>query len=225
MPLTNNLLHLNIEYLMNKAGISSVTELARLVKMQQPTLHRMLRGEVRNPKYTTLSHIATLFGISPVDLIEQDLQALDSATEPAFATVNRQNNVPPVPVLGDVYLGHNSCWNDAEYSSGNNAGHLRWLSGDRDAYALKCASDSMTPRIKEGEFIIIEPNQSYHPGDEVLVVTQAGNVMVQTFLFERAGYYHLSPVNEDHAPIRLACCEVARIQYIAGIARSALWSH
>ncbi|WPM85423.1 helix-turn-helix transcriptional regulator [Apirhabdus apintestini] len=49
----------NIKYLMDKAGISSVTGLARQLKMQQSTLHRMLTGEVRDPKYTTLSHIAS----------------------------------------------------------------------------------------------------------------------------------------------------------------------
>ena len=35
----------NIKYLMEKAGISSVTELSRKVKMQQSTLQRMLAGD------------------------------------------------------------------------------------------------------------------------------------------------------------------------------------
>jgi lambda repressor-like predicted transcriptional regulator len=48
----------NIKYLMEKAGISSVTELSRKVKMQQSTLQRMLAGEIKDPKYITLKHIA-----------------------------------------------------------------------------------------------------------------------------------------------------------------------
>jgi phage repressor protein C with HTH and peptisase S24 domain len=77
-------------------------------------------------------------------------------------------------------------------------------------------------RIKEGEFVIIEPNHGYHPGDEVLVVTEQGEVMVKTFLFERDGL-PFTPVNENHAPIRLPKSSVTKIQYIAGIAKSSLW--
>jgi transcriptional regulator with XRE-family HTH domain len=53
----------NIKYLMEKAGISSVTELSE-VKMQQSTLQRMLAGEIKDPKYITLKHIAEFFKIS-----------------------------------------------------------------------------------------------------------------------------------------------------------------
>lgn len=212
----------NIKYLMEKAGISSVTELARHLKMQQSTLHRMLTGEVRDPKYTTLSNIASFFGISPVDLIERDLQHSTPATA-EIATPSWQLHVQGVPVLGNTQLGHGGYWSDMEYPVGGGDGYLRWPSCDEEVYALKCVGDSMMPRIKEGEFVIIEPNHSYHPGDEVLVVTHNGEVMVKTFLFERDGYYHLLPVNEDHAPIRIAKNDVARIQYVAGIAKSTLW--
>ncbi|WP_238714816.1 MULTISPECIES: S24 family peptidase [Tenebrionibacter/Tenebrionicola group] len=217
-----DILQKNIKYLMEKAGIASVTELARHLKMQQSTLHRMLTGEVRDPKYTTLSNIAAFFSISPVDLIERDLQY----TEAAPAKANNAAwpfHARSVPVLGNTQLGHGGYWNDMEYPAGGGDGYLRWPSCDEDVYALKCVGDSMMPRIKEGEFVIIEPNHHYHPGDEVLVVTHGGEVMVKTFLFERDGYYHLLPVNEDHAPIRIAKSDVAKIQYVAGIAKSTLW--
>ncbi len=212
----------NIKYLMEKASISSVTELARHLKMQQSTLHRMLTGEVRDPKYTTLSNIASFFGISPVDLIERDLQhSTPAAAE--IASPSWQFHAQGVPVLGNTQLGHGGYWSDMEYPVGGGDGYLRWPSCDEEVYALKCVGDSMMPRIKEGEFVIIEPNHNYHPGDEVLVVTHSGEVMVKTFLFERDGYYHLLPVNEDHAPIRIAKNDVAKIQYVAGIAKSTLW--
>lgn len=223
MSATNNLLQLNIKYLMDKAGISSVTELARMVKMQQSTLHRMLTGEVRDPKYTTLSNLAALFGVSPVDLIEQDMRYHDTSPESVSSLPHISRLVKAVPVLGNTQLGHGGYWSEMEYPVGVGDGYLRWPSCDDDAYALKCVGDSMMPRIKEGEFVIIEPNHNYHPGDEVLVVTHGGEVMVKTFLFERDGFYHLLPVNEDHAPIRLAIGDVAQIQYVAGIAKSTLW--
>ncbi len=217
----SDLLQQNIKYLMDRDGIASVTELARKLQMQQSTLHRMLTGEVRDPKYTTLSNIAGFFGVSPVDLIEQDLQqptAGDDSTQHTW-----QFHAKGAPVLGNTQLGHSGYWSDMEYPVGSGDGYLRWPSADEDVYALKCVGDSMMPRIKEGEYVIIEPNHSWHPGDEVLVVTHNGEVMVKTFLFERDGFYHLLPVNEDHAPIRIAKTDVSAIQYVAGIAKSTLW--
>ncbi|NUU68831.1 helix-turn-helix transcriptional regulator [Enterobacteriaceae bacterium BIT-l23] len=217
-----DILQKNIKYLMDKSGVASVSELARQLRMQQSTLHRMLTGEVRDPKYTTLSNIAAFFQVSPIDLIERDLQQ-EGPHSDSLAHQAWQFHSRGVPVLGNTQLGHGGYWSDMEYPVGSGDGYLRWPSSDDDVYALKCVGDSMMPRIKEGEFVIIEPNHSYHPGDEVLVVTHGGEVMVKTFLFERDGYYHLLPVNEDHAPIRLASIDVAKIQYVAGIAKSTLW--
>ncbi|MEH3508258.1 helix-turn-helix transcriptional regulator [Enterobacter asburiae] len=213
----------NIKYLMEKAGISSVTELSRKVKMQQSTLQRMLAGEIKDPKYITLKHIAEFFKISPVDLVECDLQAEKPRTVVDVDGDPYDFEFREVPVLGNTQLGNGGFWTDMQYPVGNGDGHIRWPSYDADVYALKCVGDSMVPRIKEGEFVIIEPNHDYHPGDEVLVVTEQGEVMVKTFLFERDGFYHLLPVNENHAPIRLPKSSVTKIQYIAGIAKSSLW--
>ncbi|MGJ7748906.1 helix-turn-helix domain-containing protein [Escherichia coli] len=35
---------------MDKAKISSITELARRLQLNQPTLHRLVSGEVKDPK-------------------------------------------------------------------------------------------------------------------------------------------------------------------------------
>lgn len=154
----------NIKYLMEKAGISSVTELSRKVKMQQSTLQRMLAGEIKDPKYITLKHIAEFFKISPVDLVECDLQAEKPRTVVDVDGDPYDFEFREVPVLGNTQLGNGGFWTDMQYPVGNGDGHIRWPSYDADVYALKCVGDSMVPRIKEGEFVIIEPNHGYHPG-------------------------------------------------------------
>ncbi len=213
----------NIKYLMERDEISSVTELAKKVNLQQSTLHRLLTGEVKDPKYTTLKSLADYFHISTLDLTEHSLEAGQSQVSIENAAGFQAVTLHKVPVLGNTQLGHGGYWSDMQYPVGNGDGFLRWPSGDHEVYALKCVGDSMMPRIKEGEFVIVEPNQSFHPGDEVLVVTNNGEVMVKTYLFKRDGFYHLLPVNEDHAPIRIAVQDVTKMQYVAGIAKSSLW--
>ncbi|WP_347252926.1 helix-turn-helix transcriptional regulator [Leminorella grimontii] len=223
MSSNHDLFRKNMKYLMQKEGISSVTELSRRIKMQQSTLQRMLSGEVKDPKYMTLKQIANFFRVSPIDLAECDLQETKPQTVVDVDGDPYDVVFKEVPVLGNAQLGNGGFWTDMQYPVGSGDGYLRWPSYDKDVYALKCVGDSMVPRIKEGEFVIIEPNHEYIPGDEVLVITESGEVMVKTFLFERDGFYHLLPVNENHAPIRLHKEQVSKIQYIAGIAKSSLW--
>lgn len=223
MAFENDIVQKNIKFLMDKEGIVSVTELSRKLKMQQSTLQRMLTGEVKDPKYITLKQIADFFRVSPIDLVECDLQQNPPQTVVDVDGDPYDFVFKDVPVLGNAQLGNGGFWTEMEYPVGTGDGYIRWPSYDKDVYALKCIGDSMVPRIKEGEFVIIEPNHAYHPGDEVLVVTESGDVMVKTFLFERDGYYHLLPVNEDHAPIRVRSVNVTKIQYVAGIAKPSLW--
>ncbi|MDC9589696.1 S24 family peptidase [Xenorhabdus sp. XENO-10] len=209
----------NIRYLMEVHGISSVTELSKRIKMHQPTLHRMLTGEVKDPKYTTLKNIAEFFKISPIDLIECDLQITQPKTTVDIDGEPYTVHFKDVPVKRNAYLGEESSWIEGDSTDG----YIRWPTYDHDAYALKCTGNLMIPRIKEGEFVVIEPNHPYASGDEVFIVTDTGEAMVKTFLFEREGYYHLLPVNENSAPIQIHNSKIAQMQYIAGIAKTSLW--
>ena len=218
---TTDNLSQNIKYLMDKAKISSITELARRLQLNQPTLHRLVSGEVKDPKYATLKQIADYFHVSPIDLAERSLQEMEKEDATGIKTyISLRFN--KVPVLGNTQLGVGGLWSDTQYSVGSSDGFIYWPTKDEDAYALKCVGDSMMPRIKEGEFVIVEPNHDYTPGDEVLVVTREGEVMVKTFLFERDGLFHLMSVNEDHPPVRVPRENIEKIHYVAGIAKSAL---
>lgn len=80
----------------------------------------------------------------------------------------------------------------------------------------------MKPRIRHGEFVIIEPNHSVSPGDEVLVKSVTGKVMVKQLAYIRDGLVHLDSVNEKHPRISFQQSEVLSILYVAAIAKSAL---
>lgn len=128
-----------------------------------------------------------------------------------------------VPVVGAAQLGDNGHWADLEHPVGFGDGYIEWRSNDAYAYALRCWGRSMTPRVKDGEFVIIEPNHPWVPGDEVMVKALDGRVMVKQFLYERDGQIHLASINETHGIISLRRDEIEKIHYVAGIAKSALW--
>lgn len=54
---------------MDAKGIGSVAELARISGVQQPTVHRIISGETRSPRISTLKQLADALGIPCSSLI------------------------------------------------------------------------------------------------------------------------------------------------------------
>lgn len=128
-----------------------------------------------------------------------------------------------IPVVGMAQLGDNGFWADIEYPVGHGDGFVDVPTKDKDAYALKCKGDSMRPRIKDGEFVVVEPNHQIQPGDEVLVKAKDGRVMVKEFLYNRAGRVHLISVNENHPPMAIAEGDIEKMHYVGWIAKPSAW--
>ncbi len=127
------------------------------------------------------------------------------------------------PVVGFAQLGDNGHFVDIEYPVGYGDGFVASPTEDKDAYALRCVGDSMRPRIKDREFVVVEPNHVIEPGDEVLVKSKDGRVMVKEFLYERAGRVHLISVNESHAPIAIDKDNIEKMHYVGWIAKPSAW--
>lgn len=128
-----------------------------------------------------------------------------------------------VPVQGMAQLGDNGFWADVEYPVGFGDGFVDVPTKDRDAYALRCVGDSMRPRIKDREFVVVEPNHPIEPGDEVLVKAKDGRVMVKEFLYKRSGRVHLLSVNESHGTVALAEEDIEKMHYVGWIAKPSAW--
>jgi len=128
-----------------------------------------------------------------------------------------------IPVVGSAQLGDNGHFCDLEYPVGHGDGSIDWPTKDPNAYALRCNGESMKPRIRHGEYVVVEPGREVMPGDEVLVKASDGRVMVKQFAYSRDGMVHLDSVNEAHPRISLYPDQVTSIQYVAGIAKNSLW--
>jgi phage repressor protein C with HTH and peptisase S24 domain len=144
--------------------------------------------------------------------------SLAKAAEPKSTTRSEG-----VPVVGTAQLGDNGNFYALDFPVGHGDGFLEWPSKDPNAYGLRCKGESMKPRIRHGEYVVIEPNHPVNPGDEVLVRSIDGRVMVKQLAFIRDGLIHLDSVNETFPRISLAAEEVAVMHYVAAIAKGALW--
>lgn len=211
----------NINVLMRDKGVANFTELAKNTKIPQPTMHRLVSGDIKDPKYTLLKNIADYFKVSVDELVESSLKHnkdLNNAESRVASVAFKQ-----IPVVGGAQLGADGYWLDFQYPVGFGDGYVNWPSNDPDAFALRCKGDSMKPRIKNGEYVIIEPNHAYQPGDEVLLVSKQEEVMIKTFLYERDDEIMVMSINEEHPPLRFDIDNVEHLYYVAGIAKPSLY--
>lgn len=126
----------------------------------------------------------------------------------------------PVPVVGKAMLGTNGYFEALDYPTGHGDGYIDIFSDDPNAYGLKVVGSSMHPRIKSGEFVLIEPNHPYQAGDEVLVKTKDGMAMVKEFIYFRDGQYRFDSISDGYPPVFLDEQAVEKIHYVAAILKS-----
>ncbi len=159
----------------------------------------------------------------------EEQSATPESDAQSIAPFSREHRPQPVgkwrrlAVLGMAQLGDNGYWADIEFAVGHGNGHVDWPTSDPDAYALKCEGESMLPRIRPGEYVIIEPNHPVQPGDEVMVKSVDGRVMIKELLFTGGGRYHLASVNASHGRISIPINDVEKMEYVGGIAKPSKW--
>lgn len=202
----------NLAYLMAKHQ-TNPTQVAQVTKIPQPTIYRILIGETKNPRVDTLQTIADFFRVSLEALRGTNLREADFSHQPApIAQPFKQ-----VPVVGHVKGGDNGYLEELDYPVGNGDGYVEYPARDKNAYALRVRGDSMRPRIRPGEFVIVEPNRQPHPGDDVVVIARDGRKLLKEFLYERNGEITLGSVNAEHAAISLPRTDIDKIHYVAAI--------
>ncbi|AOZ06728.1 hypothetical protein BKK80_13565 [Cupriavidus malaysiensis] len=134
-----------------------------------------------------------------------------------------QASIRKIPVLAMAQLGDNGHFCDMEYPVGHGDGYLQFFSSDPDAYGLRCVGDSMEPRIKDGEFVVAAPNHSVTNGDEVLVKSKDGRVMIKILGFARDGYTSFLSVNQKHGIVKIPNDDIEKLDFIEAIVKASAW--
>lgn len=177
-----------------------------------------LERELQGYTSETLKAAATALGVSVAELFTSS-PGVGESNPPMYDFAVRR-----IPMVGTAQLGPDGYWSELEYPVGHGEGYVQYQSKDPNAYALRVKGDSMRPRIKPGEYVIVEPNVQVQPGDEVLVKTRDGRAMVKVLHTRRSGHVELLSINEDHRPLTLDESEIELMHHVAGIAKETLYS-
>lgn len=93
-------------------------------------------------------------------------------------------------------------------------------SPDPEAYSVQVQGDHLRPRIRSGEFLIIEPSMEAKPGDEVLIRLKDGRTLVKELLYRRSGEISLASVNQGMANITIREGDVEKLELIGAVIRA-----
>lgn len=116
-------------------------------------------------------------------------------TELVYAGVTPVNS--KLPIVGTAQMGENGYYEQLSSSSKYGDGYIVHFTGDPDAYCLKVRGDSMSPAIRDGWYVVVEPNGQPHSGEPALIQLKDGRKMVKEYLFQRQSTIEVMSVNGE----------------------------
>jgi phage repressor protein C with HTH and peptisase S24 domain len=140
--------------------------------------------------------------------------------EPEYA--GRVPFIRRVPVVGTAKLGENGWYEEISAAVGGGDGFVDVFTEDPNAYVLRVKGDSMHPAIRDGWYVLVEPNGTPTAGEFVVVKLTDGRKMVKELLYERRDSIAVISVNGDKR-ITLDRTEVEAIQPVASIVSPSKW--
>lgn len=128
-----------------------------------------------------------------------------------------------IPLVGEVKAGMDGYLDELQYPVGHGDGFVVWPTADMHAYALRVRGDSMHPRYRAGEFVIVEPSGEAPTGEDVVVIFNDGRKMLKVLNWIRDDEIQLLSINDGFAPLTVLKKDIRAIHYAAGRApRTAL---
>lgn len=124
-----------------------------------------------------------------------------------------------VPVVGFVIASPHGdgYFTDGDYPVGHGESYVRWPTTDPNAYAVRVRGDSMQPRARPGEVIVVEPNRMPQAGEDVIVRCRDGRKMIKQLLWQRDGEVTLGSINSAHSNVTIQLTDIESIHFIAAI--------
>lgn len=121
-----------------------------------------------------------------------------------------------IPVVGHVKAGPDGYLEEMQFPVGHGEGYVEYWTRDDEAYALRIKGDSMHPRYRAGEFIVVTPKIEPQPGRDVVVKLKDGRKLLKQLNWIRGDELQLLSINDGYAPTTLSLEEIETIHRVAG---------
>jgi phage repressor protein C with HTH and peptisase S24 domain len=143
-------------------------------------------GHLRWPSTESIAKVLDATGAT----VDEFIQLIgDRREKPSWA----------LPLIGYAQAGVGGFFDDGGFPTGQGWDEVNFPAiSDNQAYALEVSGDSMLPLYRNGDRIIVAPNETVRAGDRVVVKTTGGEVMAKELKRQTARTIELRSLNPAH---------------------------
>ncbi len=177
----------------------SQRELARRLGVKSSYISKLESNYIQNPSLKTLKRLAEVFNMSVDEFLkwEPGYKGETTLKESVRESASEYIAVKKVPLLNRVPAGYPTIPGEdyiEEYLP------VPDTVKDPQAFALRISGDSMAPRIKEGDIVIVSPNAYITSGDIVVARINNNEVTVKKLKIQDDKVV-LIPLNPNYEPL------------------------
>src|ERR1041385_117661 len=175
--------------------------LSARVNVAKRTLQRWEKGE-QVPDSNYLMSLARCVGVRPEWLLTGEGEMYPSLPPRSKIiplhkeTIFQKINLVEIPLLSSVPAGRTAAMFHPEHIE-------RYVTVDNikdpNAFALVVKGNSMSPKIEDGDIVVVSPQQEARTGDICVVRVNEEDVLKKVKIEERC--VHLIPLNPDFEPV------------------------
>ena len=189
----------------------TLNDLALAVGTDAINISRLERG-LQGYTDKTLRAIARALGVGVIDLFDRvELQAHSEGAPAHFSRVR---------ILEEVSGDAGGCLQEVAGDYGGPAS-VTFPTRNATAYGLRIRGDGLRPRVKSGEFVIVEPDIEAANGDDVVLTLKDGRRFLKQLLYRRGSEVSFGSVNESGHTFTIHEDEIEDIHFVAGIVQRA----
>lgn len=167
-------------------------ELSRKSGVAQSTISDFERG--RNHSSTELPALAKALNVS-LDYLSYGKERAQSPSDRQYMTKGGYR-VRYVPIKGSAKMGNDGYFNHTDsFCTEDGDGYVPSISGSPNSYALRGTGGSMHPVIRDGWYVVCDPDTNAVAGEFVLVCINNERCIIKEYITERDGLLHLLSVN------------------------------
>lgn len=184
--------------------------LSRRLHLSERILRQWERGE-ESPDAEHLRRLARQVGVEAEWLATGEGTMSPGAGPtnvlPLFKeTLHEAHNLMDIPVLSSIPAGKTTPMFHPEYAD-------RYVTvdnvKDKSAFALVVKGKSMSPRIEEGDIVVVSPREQARSGDICVIRVNDEDVLKKVKI--DAEYVHLIPLNKEFPPVTVRKEDVSLI--------------